>query len=215
MVKTPRSPVTTGLVLNYLVYLFWTASMFILLMFKCMAWFCSHNVEEYAVICMVLFSVDYPSTFMEVQNAPFIAKPGICYTCCAKVWKTFWFHPRSWQWFCICSISLGSIYQGVLFTFFNFCLCIVVAVAMKYVEVAVSLKISLFRLPYLTQLDVATMAILGASGGNDKLWSVILIVAMVSTAIIGGDGATCTSHEVAFASWHIWSLAWWFSQIVY
>jgi len=83
-----------------------------------------------------------------------------------------------------------------------------VAVAMKYVEVAVSLEISLFRLPYLTQLDVATMAILGASGGNDKLWSVILIVAMVSTAIIGGDGATCTSHEVAFASWHIWSLAW-------
>ena len=80
---------------------------------------------------------------------------------------------------------------------------------MKHVvEVSVSLEISLFHLPYHTQLDVATMAILGASGGNEKLWSVILIVAMASTSIIGGDGATCSSHEVVLASWHIWLLAW-------
>jgi hypothetical protein len=46
------------------------------------------------------------------------------------------------------------------------------------------------------------MAILGAAGGNAKLQSVIVMVAMVRLAISGGDGATSTSHFVENSCGH-------------
>lgn len=46
------------------------------------------------------------------------------------------------------------------------------------------------------------MAILGAAGGNAKLESVIVIMEIVRLAIIGGDGATSTSHFVANSCGH-------------
>ena len=132
MVKTPRSPVTTGLVLNYLVYLFLDYFKFWQLQF-------SQHFEEYSVMCTILFPVDYTSTSIKVQNLPFIAKASICYTFCAKVCKPSQSSPLLELLVVLHMLCYQLDIESALLTFFIFCLCLVVAVEMAQVgDVVVS-----------------------------------------------------------------------------
>lgn len=155
--------------------------------------------------CILFYSQLITPTSTKVQNVPFIAKTSIHYIFCAKVCKSLQSSPLLELLVVLCMCYLLVI-ESALLILFLFCLCLCIVVAVKWHRLV--MWPSHMEFPYIACLILIRSSTYGHSRCSRRQWQSFKVWLWYwqwwGWAIIGGGGATSTSHFVA----NMWSLAW-------